>query len=211
MSMNEPLESMRFRRRKDARPGEISRAALEVFCRKGFVATRIEDVAALSQVSTGTIFVYFRNKEMLFRSVVNEGLAVFAAAMKDIAVGEGSPVEQLREYLEAWNQLLADKSRSSLLRLVAIEGARFPDIVESVFQTIEPRARQAVIDILRKGIASGDFHPFKPEVVADIVLSPFSLCALEDTWKRNPTPHALLKVSLDILCRGLSEGERGQR
>ena len=39
------------RRRKEARPGELQAAALELFVEKGFAATRLDDVAARAGVS----------------------------------------------------------------------------------------------------------------------------------------------------------------
>ncbi|CAG0966767.1 partial putative HTH-type transcriptional regulator YfiR, partial [Rhodocyclaceae bacterium] len=51
------------RRRKEARPGEIAAAALELFVEKGFAATRLDDVAARAGVSKGTVYLYFENKE----------------------------------------------------------------------------------------------------------------------------------------------------
>ena len=41
-----PTASAPRRRRKEARPGELTAAALELFVEKGFAATRLEDVAA---------------------------------------------------------------------------------------------------------------------------------------------------------------------
>ncbi|MDO8248552.1 MAG: helix-turn-helix domain-containing protein, partial [Rhodoferax sp.] len=53
-------------RRKNARPGELLAAALELFVEKGFAATRAEEVAKLAGVSKGTLFLYFASKEELF-------------------------------------------------------------------------------------------------------------------------------------------------
>ena len=52
----------RWRRRKAARPQEILDAALTLFAQKGFVATRLEEVAARAGVSKGTIYLYFERK-----------------------------------------------------------------------------------------------------------------------------------------------------
>ena len=49
-------------RRKDARPGELLAAALDLFVEKGFAATRSEEVAARAGVSKGTLFLYFPSK-----------------------------------------------------------------------------------------------------------------------------------------------------
>ena len=41
----------KFRRRAEARPDEVLDAALELFIEKGFVATRVEDIAGRAGLS----------------------------------------------------------------------------------------------------------------------------------------------------------------
>src|SRR5207245_1980892 len=62
----------RWKRRKDARPGEIVAAALEVFGERGFAATKLADVARRAGVTKGTVYLYFDSKEALFKAVVRE-------------------------------------------------------------------------------------------------------------------------------------------
>jgi len=52
----------RWARRKEARPEEITVAALELFIERGYAATRLEDVALRAGVSKGTLYLYFANK-----------------------------------------------------------------------------------------------------------------------------------------------------
>jgi TetR/AcrR family transcriptional regulator len=58
----EPTAARR-ERRKEARPGELLAAALDLFVEKGFAATRSEEVAQRAGVSKGTLFLYFPTKE----------------------------------------------------------------------------------------------------------------------------------------------------
>ena len=67
-------EPKRRTRRKDARPAEIVEAALALFAERGFAATKLEDVAARAGIGKGTLYLYFSNKEELFRAVVRQGL-----------------------------------------------------------------------------------------------------------------------------------------
>ena len=60
----------RWERRKEARPAELLAAALDLFVEKGFAGTRLDDVAARAGVSKGTLYLYFENKEDLFKEVV---------------------------------------------------------------------------------------------------------------------------------------------
>src|SRR3569832_776286 len=62
-------------RRKEARPGELLDAALDLFVEKGFAAARAEEVAARAGVSKGTLILYFPSKEELFKAVVRENFS----------------------------------------------------------------------------------------------------------------------------------------
>ena len=62
------------RRRKEARPQELTAAALALFTEKGFAATRLEDIAARAGVSKGTLYLYFDSKEALFEAVIRESI-----------------------------------------------------------------------------------------------------------------------------------------
>ena len=64
----------RWSRRKEARPAELTAAALELFVERGYATTRLEDVARRAGVSKGTLYLYFDSKEALFKAVVREGL-----------------------------------------------------------------------------------------------------------------------------------------
>ena len=64
----------RWERRKDARPQELLASALDIFVERGYAASRLDDVAARAGVSKGTLYLYFENKEELFKAVVRENL-----------------------------------------------------------------------------------------------------------------------------------------
>ena len=69
------MHAAKRERRKEARPGELLDAALDLFVEKGFAATRSEEVAARAGVSKGTLFLYFPSKEELFKAVVRENIS----------------------------------------------------------------------------------------------------------------------------------------
>ena len=69
-----PTEPTTRTRRPDDRAPEIARAALELFVTKGFAATKLEDVAKAAGVSKGLPYLYFKNKEELFKAVIVEAI-----------------------------------------------------------------------------------------------------------------------------------------
>ena len=73
--MSNPAEAQsqtepRWRRLPGERPGQILQAALAVFGERGLSASRLEDIAKRAGLSKGTIYLYFPNKEELFREMV---------------------------------------------------------------------------------------------------------------------------------------------
>ena len=79
-SLSIPVAAEPRRRRKEARPAELTAAALDLFVEKGFAATRLDDVAVRAGVSKGTLYLYFDSKEALFKAVVEEGIVPFLAS-----------------------------------------------------------------------------------------------------------------------------------
>ena len=76
--------STKRERRKEARPGELLEAALDLFVEKGFAATRVDEVAARAGVSKGTLFLYFPSKEELFKAVVRDCLLYTSPSPRDV-------------------------------------------------------------------------------------------------------------------------------
>ena len=64
----------RWERRKEARPQELLASAIDLFVERGFAATRLEDVARRAGVSKGTLYLYYTNKEDLFKAVVRQSI-----------------------------------------------------------------------------------------------------------------------------------------
>src|SRR5437879_2411862 len=72
MHRSEAEPAPRWHRRKEDRPAELLEAALTEFVSRGFAATRLEDVARRAGCTKGTIFLYFANKEELFKALVRQ-------------------------------------------------------------------------------------------------------------------------------------------
>lgn len=59
---------------KEKRRQEIIYAALDLFVRKGYAATKVTDIADMVNMSTGLMFHYFESKEKLYEELVQMGL-----------------------------------------------------------------------------------------------------------------------------------------
>src|SRR5689334_25392266 len=88
----------RWRRLPEERPRQILEAALAVFGERGLAGARLEDIAKRAGVSKGTIYLYFPNKEELFRSMIRQTV-IAAIEQGERELDRGSPTAQLRRYM----------------------------------------------------------------------------------------------------------------
>ncbi len=66
---------------RQARRRRIQEAARTVFAEKGYAGASIELIARAAQLSVGAIYLYFRSKEDLYVSLVEDTLVSFDVAM----------------------------------------------------------------------------------------------------------------------------------
>jgi AcrR family transcriptional regulator len=85
------LAQPKWQRRADDRPREICAAALEVFAEKGFAAAKLAEIARRAGVSKGTLYLYFKDKEELFRAVVRDAIAPNVQAITSAASSLDAP------------------------------------------------------------------------------------------------------------------------
>ncbi len=107
----------RWKRRPEARPAQIIEAALDVFGQKGLANARLEDIAARAGVSKGTIYLYFANKEALFREMIRE-TAIAAIERGEQRPATGSPTEQLTLIMQRYWEFIRSQAFSTIHRLV---------------------------------------------------------------------------------------------
>jgi AcrR family transcriptional regulator len=203
------MTQTRFRRRKDARPGELIDAALACFAERGFAATRLDDIAAKAGVSKGTVYLYFPSKEELFKAVIRETvLPNIERAETLLAAAELPSAEYLRRLVEFMTGRMASSPIGIIPKLIITEAGNFPDIARFYLDNVVHRGFALIGRILERGIRSGEFRPMDVRSTTFCVLAPILLTAL---WRHSLgryepdalDPDALWRTHVDLLLRGL--------
>jgi len=159
-------------RRKEARPGELLDAALDLFVEKGFAATRAEEVAARAGVSKGTLFLYFPSKEELFKAVVRENISGrFQEWNDEFEAFEGSTADMVRYCMKAWWERVGATRASGITKLIISEACNFPDLAAFYQQEVIKPGQELVRGILQRGVDRGEFK------VPDMEYALFSITA----------------------------------
>ncbi|MGO4325636.1 TetR/AcrR family transcriptional regulator [Cupriavidus sp. 2TAF22] len=202
----------RWARRKAARPQELVAAALELFVERGYAATRLEDVAAAAGVSKGTVYLYFANKEELFKTVVRENLGPALARGVDLVeTFEGTTAELLRELLRGWWGLIGATSVAGLTRLVLAEANHFPDIARFYHEEVTVPGDELFARVLARGAARGELRAVPANPNSALICAPLVFLVL---WQRGfgasssivIDPEAFIDNLLQMLLFGLTTG-----
>jgi len=188
-------------------------AALELFVEKGFAATRLDDVAARAGVSKGTLYLYFDSKDALFKAVVEQGIVpLFAAAQSELGDYGGSAGDLLVEMLTRWQRQVGATPLAGLYKLIIAEANNFPELVQYYHDEVIVRGRAMLADVLRRGMASGEFRQLDIDATIDIVIAPLlSLIVWRFSLHRcgaGVEPGLLLKTHFDLLLHGLCAQKR---
>ena len=201
------------KRRKEARPGELLSAALELFVARGFAATRLEDVAARAGVAKGTLYLYFENKEALFLAVIREGIVPVLAENEEIAARHDGPTFALLEkLLDNWWSKIGQTAYAGIPKLMVAEAANFPDAAQFYYEQVISRGRTLLGAALRRGIERGEFRPLDVEVAIDVIIAPVLMLliwrhSLAGCADREHDPQHYLQLHLDLLRQGLSRSQ----
>src|SRR5215472_11268193 len=123
-----PSRSMRERRRQH-RLAEILEAGFEEFAQRGYAATRLEDVGQRVSLTRGAIYLYFKDKEELFRLLL----------------------------MTFYHEIARDHRRSRLLRVLVADGPNFPELTEFYYSEVIQHGIDCFKFAIKRGIDRGEF------------------------------------------------------
>lgn len=152
---NIPARASRGRRKSspeasDERRRIILTAALEVFSRHGFAAARLDDVAAQAGVAKGTLYLYFPNKQTLFKELIRSYLSPLFDKLAQDTLPDVPPQVFIAQFFEMFRTQILGTERQRILHLLISEGSRFPEIAEFYHREVVSRGIQLVQGVLRR-------------------------------------------------------------
>ncbi|MBI4998750.1 MAG: TetR/AcrR family transcriptional regulator [Rhodocyclales bacterium] len=204
-----PLCPKARQRRKDARPGELMTAALQVFAERGFAATKLDEVAKRAGVSKGTVYLYFDSKEALFKAAVESAIVPALEAGESLAADRSlPPAEVLHSFVFWWWEKVGASDIGALPKLLVAEIGNFPELGMWFHDNLILRGKRAAAGIIERGVASGEFRPVEPMAVARIIFAQMFSYVL---WRRAfgpampdlPEPEVYFAQVVDLLVNGL--------
>jgi AcrR family transcriptional regulator len=106
MQPGTPAQGRELRARGKRTMRKLLDAGVEIFAQRGYHAARVDDVVKLAKTSHGTFYLYFSNKEELFRALAQEVAGEMITLADSLPAVDPGP--EGRAELRAWLARFAD-------------------------------------------------------------------------------------------------------
>jgi AcrR family transcriptional regulator len=192
---NSTVAPPRWERRKDARPAELIAAALHLFIEKGYAGTRLADVASRAGVSKGTLYLYFENKEELFKAVVRDNVvARISKSAEELLRFGGSSAELLSSLITRWWRDYGSSGAGGLGKLIMAESGNFPEIARFFLDEVIEPWHALLAGTLTRGVERGEFRAVNVPMFVRVITAPLVMLSL---WTRSFGPCSGQPVDAD--------------
>ncbi len=140
---------------ESAKRRQIIEGARAVFLAQGFDAASMNDIARAAGVSKGTLYVYFKHKEELFESIVEQECDAQAEGIFDFDPDNHDVGGVLTRLGVAYVKFLCRPEKASAIRTVIAIADRMPEVGRKFYETGPERGMTQLSDYLNAQIAAG--------------------------------------------------------
>lgn len=145
--------------RREATRQRLYEAAVTLIAEQGFSATTVDEIAERAGVAKGTVYYNFASKSVLFEELLRHGVGLLTASLREAAektAGEGgSKVDALDAMIRAG--LVFIDRYPAFTQLYVAELWRTNRAWQSTLLVVRQQAVAVVEDVLREGVAGGEF------------------------------------------------------
>ena len=180
-------------------------AAVRVFARKGFHASRVGDIAEEAGVAHGLLYHYFKSKDEVLEAVFHDNWSLLLARIASVEETDERAADQLRHItaivLRTWLHL------PDVVRVVIREFGRSPELAERIGDLAQPI--NSIARVIERGIERGEFKKVDPRVAATVVYG--SIDELLTAWVLDRLPSgeedvaAAEQTLVEVSLRGLDK------
>ena len=186
-----------------ARREAIVAAALDEFSARGFVATRLEDIAKRAGVAKGTIYLHFKDKEALFEELIRTAIVPL---VNRLAAGPPPVGASVRDMIEGFARTFIHEvtttQRGDIVRLIVAEGPRFPAVADFYYREVVSKGLAGMRAAIQLGIARGEIKNKDLAQFPQLLIAPAMIAVI---WQSLFSRHApldaneMFRVHLDLI------------
>jgi TetR/AcrR family fatty acid metabolism transcriptional regulator len=183
-------------KRKGSAPDKrdrILKAAIKVFAKNGFYATRVSEIAKAAGVADGTIYLYFKNKDDVLITIFEEGITRLLTILRDVAESREPFENRITRIIELQLGLLEEQR--DLAEVITVNLRQSSRLLKQYATPLFMQYIDVIAGVVREGQEEGTFRrDLNPRVVARSLFG--ALDAILLTWALGEgDPPALRKAA----------------
>jgi AcrR family transcriptional regulator len=174
-------------------------AALRLFSESAYEAVQMDDVARAAGVAKPTLYRYFHTKEELFLEGLEKALGDQETDAEEAASGAASAREGLATVIRC---VIASLGRcTAAIRAFDGADARLGERGRAVIRRRVKQIRKTIASLIARGVATGEFRPLEPDLVAVALLGAMRMTAAHTTERQQAGAARMLA---DLIENGLA-------
>lgn len=191
----------RSAQRVENRKRQIREAASRVFLEKGYPKARIKDITEAAGVSTGTFYIYYRDKKEVFVDVIDDLIRNMVGPAEEAFRKGGDLLRKAtrigRSYMENYQYFsgIINQLRGMMAEAEPVARDKF---ISLHYQLADPIARG-----VRQAIEEGFIREVDPELLAHAIMGIVEFLSIHLYFKKDHTPDQAVSFMTDLLMNGL--------
>lgn len=195
---------------RDKRKQQIKDAAFKVFLEKGYQQTRIQDITTEAGISTGTFYLYYKDKRELFMDTVDDvirnTMTTVEEAVKresDVLAGAAAAV---RFYMENYNYF------SGIINQLRGMMAEEQPLPREKFITLHDQLANPIRREIGAAIKKGLIRDVDPELLCHSIMGIVEFLSIRLTFDDEYSIERAISFMTDLVLNGVSiaREKRGQ-
>ncbi len=188
----------------EERRQEILAAAARCFARKGFPATTMDDVAAESGLSKGSLYWYFHSKDELLAALMFWYLEGFEQAMDAITQQPLSARQKMIRVMEVFAAEMRQSRDLWPVMLDFMSQARQAPQLKQHLERVYADWIELLGSLLDQGVAEGELRPVNSRALSAIFVAVYDGLALQDLLLGEVDWDAVTATLAQVLFDGLT-------
>ncbi len=204
----------RKQRERERRRQQIAIAAKKIFSAKGFNKTTMEDIAKEAELSAGTLYLYYKNKNELFASLSLRVLKFMNMRLEKVSQDQDATPEQKVVALKGAFLEVYEFDPLIVINIFHLQSSEILKNLSSELlsqiKTLSQSSIATISGVFKEGIAQDIFIDRHPVALADIIWGVFSGIVLWEESKRiidgkKEYLQQTLDIAFEIFVRGIKK------
>ncbi|MBK5093754.1 MAG: MerR family transcriptional regulator [Actinobacteria bacterium] len=195
----EPKEETAERRRQ-----QIREAAIKIFLDKGFQQTRVKDITTAAGISTGTFYVYYKDKQELFMDAIDKLTHSTVAAIEDVARKDSDFLIRLATTAQIYMENYGYFS-GIINQLRGMMASTAPSAREK-FIALHNQLANPILHEIHAAMEKGLIREVNPELLTRAIMGIVEFLSIYLSFNDRYTTPQAISFMVDMVMNGIGQG-----